>query len=255
MNIIELKRKKEEIENENAILSESMKGDKDKIAKWRLNRDTLALIEDLINQTEKQVEKLKRDSNLGKRFQSRTFETWDKSRFPKAYELCFKYARNFERMNEYGRGIVLIGNAGTGKTHLASAIANSLMNELIPVKFGTFINLLDNLKKAFRTDKDVVASLTEIPVLIIDDLGKEKYTEWASQILFQVIDQRYNSELPTIITTNLSVEEMKERFGEPITSRLMEMCYGIVLNGENYRYEKIFHDIRKSGCESKTESD
>lgn len=174
MNIIELKRKKEEIENENAILSESMKGDKDKIAKWRLNRDTLALIDDLINQTEKQVEKLKMDSNLGKRFQSRTFETWDKSRFPKAYELCFKYVQNFERMNEYGRGIVLIGNAGTGKTHLASAIANCLMDKMIPVKFGTFINLLDNLKKSFRTDKDIVANLTEIPVLIIDDLGKEK---------------------------------------------------------------------------------
>lgn len=254
MNIIELKRKKEEIENENAILGESMRGDKDKIAKWRLNRDTLALIDDLIHQTEKQVEKLKRDSNLGKRFQSRTFETWDKRRFPKAYDLCFKYVQNFERMNEYGKGIILIGNAGTGKTHLASAIANSLMNELIPVKFGTFINLLDNLKKAFRTDKDIVSSLTEIPVLIIDDLGKEKYTDWASQILFQVIDQRYNNELPTIITTNLSVEELKERFGEPITSRLMEMCYGIALNGENYRYEKMLHDKRKGGCESETES-
>ena len=250
MNIRELRRLKEQLDRENAELSKTMEGNSEQISIWRKNKDTLAIIEERIEQIDKVVQKLKNDSQLGKKFQSKTFANWDMNRFPKAYKICYKYALRFDELSAIGKGLILMGNAGTGKTHLASAISNHLMDDLVPVKFGTFISLLDSLKKAFGTDRDIISNLTSTPLLVIDDLGKEKYTDWASQILFQVVDERYNRELPIIITTNLSLQELKERVGEAITSRLMEMCYGVAMNGENYRYEKAVHGVRQSSSES-----
>lgn len=250
MNIRELRNLKEQLDRENTELSKTMNGNSEQIAVWRKNKDTLAIVEERIEQINKAVRRLKNDSQLGKKFQSKTFANWDVNRLPKAYKICYKYALNFDELSAKGKGLILMGNAGTGKTHLASAISNYLMDDLIPVKFGTFISLLDSLKKAFRTDRDIISSLTSTPLLVIDDLGKEKYTEWARQILFQVVDERYNKELPIIITTNLNLQELKERIGEPITSRLMEMCYGVAMNGDNYRYEKAIHGVRESSPES-----
>lgn len=250
MNIRELRNLKERLDRENAELSKTMEGNSEQIAVWRKNKDTLAIIDDRIEQINRAILRLKNDSQLGKKFQSKTFANWDMQRLPRAYRICYKYALNFDELSASGKGLILMGSAGTGKTHLASAVSNYLMDELIPVKFGTFISLLDSLKKAFRTDRDIISNLVSTPLLVIDDLGKEKYTEWVSQILFQVVDERYNRELPIIITTNLNLQELKERVGEPITSRLMEMCFGVAMNGENYRYEKTIHGVRQSRSES-----
>lgn len=250
MNIGELRKLKENLTKENIELSRTMEGNSEQIAIWRRNRDLLAIVDERIEQIIRAVDCLKNDSKLGKKFQSKTFENWNTEKFHKAYRTCYKYALNFDRLSARGKGLILMGNAGTGKTHLASAIANHLMNELIPVKFGTFISLLDSVKKTFKTDRDIISSLTSIPLLVIDDLGKEKYTDWAKQILFQVVDERYNKELPIIITTNLNLKEMKEGIGEPIVSRLMEMCYGIEMNGENYRYGEEIRGIRQTSTES-----
>lgn len=249
MNIISVRKEKERLEKENAEIGMYIQKDKQKLERWRENRVRIERMNDSINAAENLAKSLMDDSQIGKRFRSRTFETWDKSKFQSAYDFCYKYANEFDKNN--GDGIILMGGAGTGKTHLASAIANYLMHEsLVPVKFGTFANLLDKMKLAFHTDKDVVNQLSNVSMLIIDDLGKEKYTEWAQQVLFQVIDNRYNNELPLIITTNLRPEELRERFGEPIVSRLMEMCYGIAMNGDNYRYEKAIQNRRPSSAES-----
>ena len=249
MNIISVRREKARLEKENAAIGQYIQEDAQKLKMWRENRVRMEFLEGYIQSAEELAKALMDDSQIGKRFRSRTFETWDKSKFPSAYDFCLKYAQEFDKNN--GDGIILMGGAGTGKTHLASAIANYLMHEsLVPVKFGTFANLLDKMKLAFHTDKDVVKQLSEVSMLIIDDLGKEKYTEWAQQVLFQVIDNRYNNELPIIITTNLKPEELRERFGEPIVSRLMEMCYGIAMNGDNYRYEKAIQNRRQGSAES-----
>lgn len=248
MDVFKLRSRKSELEE---LIAETVKNltkeDKDRIRQLRIYRENLAIVEGQLEQCDRVVRRLKRDSRIGAKFAHRTFETFDSTKFPKAYNICLRYAKNFEQASRGGKGLILFGDAGTGKTHLASAISNCLMNDyFIPVKFGTFADLLDSLKDSFKTDRQtkIVKALGEIPLLVIDDLGKERYTEWASQILFQVIDRRYNKELPTIITTNLSPQALRERIGDPIMSRLSETCYGIQMKGENYRYahrEKIYN--------------
>lgn len=252
MDVYKLKSEKKELEK---LIAETSKGmtieNKEAIRQCRIYRENLLIIEGQLEQCERAIRKLKKDSRIGAKFSRRTFENWDADKFPNAYEICLRYAKNFETASKDGMGLILTGNAGTGKTHLASAISNYLMDDLIPVKFGTFADLLDSLKESFHTDKTqkIVKALGEVPLLVIDDLGKEKYTDWSSQVLFQVIDKRYNKELPTIITTNLSMEELRRRIGDPIMSRLIETSYGIVMEGENYRYAHG-KEIHHSGASS-----
>lgn len=252
MDVFRLRNRKAELEELIAETTKNLtKEDKERIRQLRIYRENLAIVEGQLEQCERAVRKLKRDSRIGAKFARRTFETFESDKFPKAYEICLRYAKNFEIASRGGKGLILFGDAGTGKTHLASAISNYLMDDFIPVKFGTFADLLDSLKDSFRTDRQtkIVKTLGEIPLLVIDDLGKERYTEWASQILFQVIDKRYNKELPTIITTNLPLQALRQRLGDPIMSRLSETCYGIQMKGENYRYahrEKIYNSGESS---------
>lgn len=197
-------------------------------------KDRLMMLEYQIEQYEQRANTLMENSNLGRRFKERTFENFDKSLQPKAYEVAYKYAMDFENNN--GGGLLFMGNAGTGKTHLAAAITNYIVSELgIAVKFGNFIDILSDIKKSFRTDDDIVRELKDIPLLVTDDLGKERSSEWSESILYEVINGRYEDYMPTIITTNLTPKQIEKRFGEAVLSRLSEMCTGVLMNGKDYR--------------------
>lgn len=193
-----------------------------------------------LEREEAEARKLLEESDLGRRFRERTFENFDKERFPRAYEIARAYAGTFEEFAESGKGLLFTGTPGTGKTHLAAAIANHVITTLgTPVKFGGFINILDSVKRSFDTDEDVVARISEAPLLVIDDLGKEKQTEWSNSILYQVINQRYEDFLPVIITTNEDMGTLEWKIGKATLSRLIEMCDGVKMEGKDYRKEKL----------------
>lgn len=145
-----------------------------------------------------------------------------------------------------GKSLYIVGGFGTGKTHLASAIAVNLVNDRRATKIVTapefFMRLQETIGKPI-SEKDVFDSYAKTGYLIIDDLGKEPPSEWVLSRMYSIINYRYESLLPVIITTNYERSELVVRLGrsgdaktaEAIVSRLCEMSERIPMQGEDRR--------------------
>lgn len=210
-------------------------------------REKIRLEEEKRQQELEQIERLFKNSRLGERFKQRTFENFDVSANPKAFEIALDYAENFDTYKRAGQGLMFVGPFGTGKTHLAAAIANYLLKNKVPVIFGTLGNLLADIKDTFDEDSLITTArvrnqLRNVQLLIIDDLGKEKVTPWMLEEFYNLLNARYEALKPVVITTNLSLEEIEQKYevenyrvGGAITSRLIEMCRIVKMEGEDYR--------------------
>lgn len=183
------------------------------------------------------AQKLKKQSNLGARFDSRTFATFDKSRDKNAYEQASMFAESDNLFADKGNGRIFIGGTGTGKTHLAASITNVLVGREIPVLFATFSEHLNKIKSQFDTPEDGkhLSEMKNVMMLIIDDLGAEINSDYSNQVLYDVINYRYEHRLPIVITTNLTTRGLQERYEDRTYSRLFEMCEVITMNGSDYR--------------------
>lgn len=128
-----------------------------------------------------------------------------------------------------------------GKSFFAGCIANALLDRDIPVLMTNFPSILNRLTGMFSEDRaDFIASLGMYDLLIIDDLGVERNTEYAMEQMFHVIDCRYRSRKPMIITTNLKLEEIKnppDLAHARIYDRILERCAPILFDGKNFREE------------------
>lgn len=159
---------------------------------------------------------------------------------------CAKYARryveHFAEFQKNGQGLLFWGNVGTGKTFLAGCIANALMERNIPVLMTSFPKLLNALGGLYSGEKnEYLKSLNQYRLLIIDDLGVERDTPYVLETVYLVIDERYKSGKPFIITTNLSLQELQNpvdlEHGR-IYDRIMERCTPVAFSGRNYRTDK-----------------
>ena len=194
--------------------------------------------EDMRIRKAQEAERIRNNSNLGVRFSRRTFDTFDKERDPNAYERCIEYCDTYKDSER--NSLLIIGGVGTGKTHLMASIANRLLDNGIPVLFDTFDGHLYKLKAEFdtRSEPRYLKRMQRIDVLMLDDIGKEKQTEWSQSIMFQVVNQRYENMLPIVMTSNLKTTELAEYFGSAVWSRLCEMCVGVTTSGKDYRRDR-----------------
>ena len=120
------------------------------------------------------------------------------------------YVENWKEAYRNNTGLLLFGDVGTGKSFFAGCIANALLDRDVPVLMTNFPTILNRLTGMFSEDRaDFIASFDEYDLLIIDDLGVERSTEYAMEQMFFVIDSRYRSRRPMIITTNLKLAELK----------------------------------------------
>ncbi|MCO5386671.1 ATP-binding protein [Desulfosporosinus sp.] len=125
----------------------------------------------------------------------------------------------------YGLGLLFTGPVGSGKTYLAASIANELMESQLKVLFLVVPDLLDELRATYKSDLnelDLLDTARSVPILILDDLGAHNYTDWTRNRLYSIINYRLNEQLPTVITSNLSLDEMEDYIGIRTTSRIIQ---------------------------------
>jgi DNA replication protein DnaC len=138
-----------------------------------------------------------------------------------AYRLAFDFAKNPEGW------LVFMGETGCGKTHLAAAIVNHRYEIGKPALFVVVPDFLDHLRSTFSPDSKVsydelFESVKTAPLLVLDDFGEQSTNPWVKEKLYQLINYRYNSRLPTVITTRLSLDEIMEKVDPSISSRLVD---------------------------------
>ncbi len=167
-----------------------------------------------------------------------TFEN-DNGKCPQMENARF-YVEHWDTMRAENIGYLLWGGVGTGKSYLAGCIANALMEKEIPVRMTNFALILNDLAASFEGRNEYIDRLCRYPLLIIDDFGMERGTEYGLEQVFNVIDSRYRSRKPLIVTTNLTMDELEHPQDTPharIYDRLLEMCVPVLLTGANFRRE------------------
>lgn len=175
-----------------------------------------------------------------------TFERDDHSN-EKISTVAHNYVENFAEMKEKGKGLLLYGTVGTGKTFISACIANALIEKGHPCLVTNFARLTNTISGMFEGKQDYIDGLGKFHLIVIDDLASERDTEYMGEIVQNVIDARYRSGLPLIITTNLTSEELKhpaEMRKQRIYSRLFEMCIPVEVKGKDRRKEKLKHDYK-----------
>ena len=167
-----------------------------------------------------------------------TFEN-DLGYNPKQIAMAKRYVQQWEEFRKDSTGLLLWGNVGSGKSFIAGCIANALLDKGVPVVMTNFVRLLNKLTDMYAGDRNAyIDGFNRYPLMIIDDLGIERNSEFAREQVFSVIDSRYRSQLPMIVTTNLTVDELMEPADLArgrIYSRVLERCLPIRVSDQNIR--------------------
>lgn len=179
-----------------------------------------------------------------------TFENNDRKN-AKISDAMIRYAERFPDFRKMGKGLLLYGSVGTGKTYYAACIANKLIDDGYSVVMTNFARLTNTIQGKFDGKQEFIDSLNRYSLLIIDDLGAERKSEFMQEMVFNIIDSRYRSGLPFIITTNLTAEEIKKNQDigySRIYDRILERCFPVAVTGDSRRRQKVkdtFLDVKE----------
>ncbi|MGH9338405.1 MAG: ATP-binding protein [Acidobacteriota bacterium] len=205
----------------------------------------------------KRLEKLLEGARIPPRYLNRGFESFDPTNNKSQQRALTRSIQYVEAFPNVPRGILFVGNCGVGKTHLCVAILEALIKEKSTA--GAFVDeteLLRRLQYSYgpdspETERDVLIPLFEVELLVWDDLGTGRPTEWVAETIRTIINHRYTHRKHTIFSTNLPLHPrsdqtlrtekndpiLRERLGAPLFSRIMEMCEVLEVKGLDFRTE------------------
>ena len=190
--------------------------------------------EELLN-----IQKMKSAGLQDRTFYNYTFDRCDASQENAVY--AKRYVEHFPEMVQTGQGLLFWGNVGTGKTFLAGCIANALLEQKVPVLMTSFPKILNAFGGLYSSERnEYLASLNRYTLLVIDDMGIERESQYTVETIYTVIDERYKSGKPFIITTNIQLDALKSPQDVEharIYDRIMERCMPVFFGGKNYRSE------------------
>ena len=175
-----------------------------------------------------------------------TFEN-DNVRSPQMHH-AHRYVEQWQTMRSENLGLLLWGGVGTGKSFLAGCIANALMEQEVPARMTNFARILNELNSSFSGRNDIVDKLCRYPLLVIDDFGMERGTEYALEQIYNIVDSRYRSRKPLIVTTNLTLDEIRhpqDTTHARIYDRLLEMCVPVSCIGVSLRKENAQEKLER----------
>ena len=164
-------------------------------------------------------------SALGERFESSTFDSFkDREGASEAFKRCLDYCDNFDAYKEVS--LVIWGDPGNGKSHLAAAIAKTLKTQGKTTVFQTVAELLERIRNTFNsnnreTEKIILSALYDCDLLILDDIGAEKISDWVLDVIFRIVDGRYRKMRPILYTSNFKPVDLKDRVGPRVYDRLL----------------------------------
>ncbi|MDF3291907.1 ATP-binding protein [Streptomyces silvisoli] len=137
-----------------------------------------------------------------------------------------------------GSSLLIVGTTGTGKTHQAYGALRSLIGAGVRLRWQatTAADLYAHLRPRPGVDSErELMAMARCPLLILDDLGAAKSSEWTEELTYRLVNHRYNELLPTLITTNLSIRDLRDAVGDRVASRLAEMTERVILTGADRR--------------------
>lgn len=159
-------------------------------------------------------------------------------------KIAKNFVKHFKELSENNCGLLFHGNVGTGKTYLAACIGNRVIEEyMVRVKMRNIPQIVNEIEKGgFDIDKnEYYKSLAKVSLLILDDFGIERNTGYVNEMVYQIINSRYETKKPTIISTNIPLEVImggsKDIDKERIYSRIREMCIPVKIAGKDLRRE------------------
>jgi DNA replication protein DnaC len=192
--------------------------------------------------------KLFEAARIPRRYSECSLESYKPTKGNSSQFLAFNHA--YRLVHEYpaiDRGLLFIGSVGVGKTHLSVAILRGLIERGVPCMFYEFGSLLKEIQESYNpisqtSELKVLEPVFNVEVLVLDELGASKSTDWVRDTMMQIINTRYNDRKLTIFTTNYldrrgseRDETLEERIGVRLRSRLYEMCKTVYIEGADYR--------------------
>lgn len=191
----------------------------------------------------RKVDEVRSESRIPARFAGRAFADYAATVQGQkiALSVCKAYAAAWPEKLAAGASLVLTGGPGTGKTHLACAVANAVMDEHIAVcKFGTVATVLRYIKDTYRKDsdrseQDAINDLIRPELLIVDEVGVQVGSEHEKLLMFEVLNARYQELRPTILISNLSGGELEEFMGQRVMDRYRECGSILAFDWDSYR--------------------
>lgn len=190
-------------------------------------------------ETIERTKRLRAMSLMDKKFEKATFSSFEIDKYNELIlKSCQRYVRDFAENVEINKGLLFWGGVGTGKSWAAACIANELLSKGIPVIMTSFVKLIAQIQSGEETETDILQRINRAKLVIFDDLGAERTTEYAIERVYNIIDSRYRAELPMIVTTNLTLDEMKadtDRRFSRIYDRLFETCIPVQFTGTSWR--------------------